>query len=244
MRILVTNDDGLEAEGLQALAEVLSRKHDVLVIAPDRERSGVSHALTLGAAQKLRKIGEKAYTSSGTPADCVILAMLGAVDFAPEIVVSGINRGPNLGTDIVYSGTCAAAREAALGGIPGIAVSCASRDERLRYGAAALFVLNNLEALAAACSGRAFVNVNAPSADTDSQGAEWTHPCARVYGNELKSFAGPDGYDYCFIAGEDSGARADPASDYSVVSSGKVSVSQILVQPQVPSGFLSGREFR
>ena len=243
MRILVTNDDGLDAEGLVVLSEVLSRKHDVCVFAPDRERSGVSQALTLGEAHKVRKIRDRTYTSSGTPTDCVLLAMLGAIDFAPEAVVSGINRGPNLGTDIVYSGTCGAAREAVLGGIPGIAVSCASLAPRLQYGAAASFVLENLEALAAACSAQAFINVNAPSSDTASRGAEWSLPCARIYGNALKSFPGPDGFDYYFLSGGDSSARSDPASDYAVVSSGKVSVTPILVQPQVPAGFQSGREF-
>ena len=226
------------------LAKALSGKHEVRVFAPDKERSGVSHALTLGEAQKVREVTAGVFTCSGTPTDCVLLAMLGAIGFRPEAVVSGINRGPNLGTDIVYSGTCAAAREAVLAGIPGIAVSCASRSERLRYGAAAAFVLDNLEVLAAACSGRSFVNVNAPSADDYSTGAEWSYPCARIYGNVLKTFAGPDGFDYCFLTGSDSGARGDERSDYTVVSAGRLSVSPILVQPQVPALFLSGREFR
>jgi len=244
MRILVTNDDGFEAEGLVILAEVLSREHDVRILAPDRERSGVSQAITLCDAQKLRKVGRNAFSCSGTPTDCVLLAMLGAIGFEPEVVVSGINRGPNLGTDILYSGTCAAAREAVLAGVPGIAVSCASRAPSLRYGGAASFVLKRLDALAAACSENAFVNVNAPSVDDDSLEAIWTHPCRRAYANEIKSFSGPDGFDYFFLMGGESGARADDASDVSIVSAGKVSVSRILVQPQVPAGFLSGREFR
>lgn len=244
MRILITNDDGVGAEGLMVLAGALAGKHDIRIFAPDRERSGVSHALTLSEAQKVREVRTGVFTCSGTPTDCVLLAMLGAIGFLPEAVVSGINRGPNLGTDIVYSGTCAAAREAVLAGIPGIAVSCASRSERPRYGAAAAFILDNLETLAAVCSSQAFVNVNAPSADDYSSGAEWSHPCARIYGNELKSFTGPDGFDYCFLTGGDSGARGDSRSDYAVVNAGRLSVSPILVQPQVPAGFLSGREFR
>jgi 5'-nucleotidase len=244
MRILVTNDDGFGAEGLMVLAEALSREHEVRIFAPDTERSGISHALTLGAAGKVRRVGENKYTCSGTPSDCVLLALLGAIDFKPEIVVSGINRGPNLGTDIVYSGTCAAAREAALGGIPGIAVSCASRGEGLRYGAAASFVLRNLSTLAAACSGNAFINVNAPSADDDSSGAVWSFPCKRVYANVLKSFDAPDGSSYCFLTGGESDQAQDDASDFGVVRAGKVSVSPILIHPQLPAGFVSGREFR
>jgi 5'-nucleotidase len=244
MRILVSNDDGFGAEGLVALAAALSSRHEVCVFAPDRERSGVSHALTLGVASKVRRVGERAFTCSGTPADCVLLATLGAIGFEPELVVSGINRGANLGTDIVYSGTCAAAREAVLRGIPGIAVSCAGRAEPFRYGAASSFVLDHLEALAAACEGGAFANVNAPSADDYSAGAEWCAPCTRIYGNELKSSVGADGFTYCLVMGGGAGVREDGSSDHDVVSAGRVSVSLILVHPQVPAPFLSGREFR
>jgi 5'-nucleotidase len=244
MRILVTNDDGFGAEGLETLATALSKEHEVCIFAPDKERSGVSHALTLGAAGRVKKIRQNAFSCSGTPSDCVVLAMLGAIGFKPELVVSGINRGPNLGTDIVYSGTCAAARQAVLSGIPGIAVSCASRDESLRYGASAVFVSRNLGALASACSGQAFININAPSADEDSGGARWSHPCRREYDDELQAFEGPDGFSYCFLTGGNPGSLHEEESDYSVVSSGRVSVSLIVAHPQVPAGFLSGREFR
>jgi len=124
----------------------------------------------------------RSYSCSGTPSDCVVLAMLGAIGMTPDIVVSGINRGPNLGTDIVYSGTCAAASEAVLSGIPGIAVSCASRDQELRYGGAASFVLRNLSTLVDACSGGVFINVNAPSSDDGGLLAEWCQPCRRLVG--------------------------------------------------------------
>ena len=133
MNILVTNDDGIAAEGLEALINELKGLcnaqnkplHTITVIAPDTERSGVSHAMTLRHPTKVRRLNEGLYTCSGTPADCVIVAGLGIVKEKIDLVVSGINRGPNLGTDIVYSGTCAAARQAALVGIPSIAVSCA-----------------------------------------------------------------------------------------------------------------------
>jgi 5'-nucleotidase len=244
MRILVTNDDGIAAEGIAALAEALSREHEVWVFAPDKERSGVSHGLTLGSPCRIRQVGERSFSCSGTPSDCVVLAKLGAIGPKPDIVVSGINRGPNLGTDIVYSGTCAAAREAVLSGMPGIAVSCASRDERLLYAAAASFVSRNLSSLAEACSGVAFVNVNAPSSGDEALPAEWCHPCERIYGNELESFVAPDGYTYCFLSGGGMEACSGDAVDYVVVGSGKVAVSPILVRPQVPAGFLPEPEFR
>jgi 5'-nucleotidase len=242
MRILVTNDDGIASEGLRALTAALSSKHEVWVIAPDTERSGASHGLTLGAPCKLRRVGERSFSCSGTPSDCVVLAMLGALGPRPEIVVSGINRGPNLGTDIVYSGTCAAAREAVLSGIPGIAVSCASWEGPFRYGAAASFVLGKLDALVSACSGGVFINVNAPNSDEEGLPGRWCPPCSRVYGNGLESFEAPDGNRYCFITGGGSGVNGVEPSDYSVTVSGMIAVSPILVHPQTPSGFIAQSE--
>jgi 5'-nucleotidase len=163
--------------------------------------------------------------------------MLGAMGPRPEAVVSGINRGPNLGTDIVYSGTCAAAREAVLSGVPGIAVSCATWGGSFLYGAASSFILRNLDSLAAACSGGAFVNVNAPSSDDTGLPSRWCPPCSRVYGNGLESFEAPDGYTYCFITGGGPGVDGDGPSDHSVVSSGMIAASLILAGPQSPSGF-------
>jgi 5'-nucleotidase len=244
MRILVTNDDGIAADGLVALAAALSREHEVWILAPDKERSAVSHGLTLGAPCRVRQVGERAYSCSGTPSDCVVFATLGAIGVRPDIVVSGINRGPNLGTDIVYSGTCAAASEAVLSGIPGIAVSCASRDARLHYGGAASFVLRNLSTLVAACSGDVFVNVNAPSSDDEGLHAEWCSPCARIYSNKLESFAAPDGFKYHFLTDGGMDICGGDVNDFSVVGSGKVALSPILVRPQVPAGFLSEPEFR
>ncbi len=243
MRILVTNDDGFGAEGLEVLAEALSRQHEVCTFAPDQERSGISHALTLGSAGRVRKVRDMAYTCSGTPSDCVVFALLGAIGFKPDLVVSGINRGPNIGTDIVYSGTCAAARQAVLSGIPGIAVSCASREKGLRYGASAQFVSKNLQALAAACTDDAFVNVNVPSADLDPGEARWSFPCVQEYKDGLQTFEGPDGFRYCFLTGGDPGCRGQPDSDFGVVSGGRVSLSLILVHPQLPPGFVPGRDF-
>jgi 5'-nucleotidase len=243
MRILVTNDDGIASEGLVALANTLSRRHEVWVFAPDTERSGASHGLTLGGPCRVRRVGERRFSCSGTPSDCVVLAMLGAIGVKPDIVVSGINRGPNLGTDIVYSGTCAAAREAVLSGIPGIAISCAGWDGHFLYGAAAAFVLRNIDSLAEACSGEVFVNINAPSSDDARLGAQWCQPCSRVYGNELESFEAPDGYTYCFITGGGSGVDGEGPDDFRVVTAGMLAISPILVRPQVPLAFVAEPEF-
>jgi len=240
MRILLTNDDGVGAEGLAAMAEALSQGHDIRVVAPDRERSGVSHALTLGSPGRIRKIAEGRYSCSGTPTDCVILTLLGAIGFEPEIVVSGINRGPNIGTDIVYSGTCGAARQAVITGLPGIAVSCASFEEPLGYEAAASFVRENLEALASLCKGDVFINVNAPSSPRADLGWAWTFPSRRQYRDRLKSFEAPDGLSYCFLTNGEIDSSDEPGSDHRAVREGMISVSAVLVHPQVPAGFPSG----
>ncbi|HTX71754.1 MAG TPA: 5'/3'-nucleotidase SurE [Rectinemataceae bacterium] len=243
MRILVTNDDGVHAEGLAVLVRELGRAHDVCVFAPDQERSGVSHAMTLRHPGKVRKLGEREFSCSGTPADCVILASLGALPFQPEIVVSGINRGPNLGTDIIYSGTCGAARQASLNGMAGIAVSCASFKEPLKYGAAAAFVLSHLERLVEECDHGIFMNINAPSSDDIDVPGEWAEPCWRRYRDRLRSFEAPDGYSYHFLADTTVETREDEGTDHVIVARGLVAVSPVVVHPQVPAGFIAGRRF-
>ncbi|MEI6389420.1 MAG: 5'/3'-nucleotidase SurE [Spirochaetota bacterium] len=237
MRLLLTNDDGIHAEGLKALAAELSREHEICIIAPDKERSGVSHAMSLKEPGRVRRHAEREYSCSGTPADCIILAGLGAVPFKPEAVVSGINRGANLGTDIVYSGTCGAARQASLQGIPAIAVSCASFQEPLLYRAAAVFVRRHLRSLLAGCIEGSFVNVNAPSSESDGLEGSWAFPSRRSYRDHLRSFDAPDGYTYCFLTDTTIETAHELGSDHDVVAAGKISVSSIACQPQVAGGF-------
>src|SRR3989339_1996642 len=180
MRILVTNDDGIDAEGLDILVTYLKAasersgsRHEITVIAPEGERSGVSHAMTLRHPTKVKKLSESTYTCSGTPADCVIVARLGIMEGRPDLVISGINRGPNLGTDIIYSGTCGAARQAALVGIPAMAVSCAQYAQPLDYRACAAFVANNLDRLVAAWKADSFININGPSSSDENLPGRW-----------------------------------------------------------------------
>ncbi len=244
MKILLTNDDGVHAAGLRALALELSPDHEVWIFAPEGERSGISNAMTLRNPGKVLRLGERIYSCSGTPADCVILAKLGALPFEPDLVVSGINHGPNLGTDIIYSGTCGAARQAVLNGMPGIAVSCASFTEPLGYRGAAVFVRKQLLRLAELCDGSVFINVNAPSSNDPDLAGEWAAPCLRSYQDQLSSFDGPDGYSYCFLADGHIETRDGQGTDHGAVSKGKVSVSPVLVYPQVPAGFAPGAVFQ
>src|SRR5579872_2058461 len=130
MRILVTNDDGVESPGIIALAESLRELGDVTVVAPDGDRSAISHRVTFGTDLELRPVARRSvptFSCSGTPADCVVLGAYEACGGIPELLVSGINLGANLGDDINYSGTVAAAIEASIIGIPSVAISLATR---------------------------------------------------------------------------------------------------------------------
>jgi 5'-nucleotidase len=165
MKILLTNDDGITAEGLWALYSRLSQGHTVTVIAPDRERTAVSHGITLH--QPLRAVpvavnGAGGIAVSGTPADCVKLGILEILKEKPDLVVAGLNQGANVGVNIAYSGTVAAAKEAALGGIPAIAASMEGRGP-YAYETAAAFIAELADMiLGRGLAAGTFLNVNFP----------------------------------------------------------------------------------
>ena len=123
MRILVTNDDGIHSPGLTALAKALSRVGEVWVVAPDRERTAVAHSVTLHKPLRVQQLGTRIYAVNGTPVDCVNLAVLNVLPAPPDLLVSGINKGVNLGDDVLYSGTVSAAMEGTILGVPSMAVS-------------------------------------------------------------------------------------------------------------------------
>ena len=128
MRILVTNDDGIQSPGLTALAQALAAIGQVWVVAPDRERTAVAHAVTLHKPLRVHQVAPRTYTVNGTPVDCVNLALLKVMPKPPAIVVSGINKGVNLGDDVMYSGTVSAAMEGTILGVPSLAVSQEGKD--------------------------------------------------------------------------------------------------------------------
>ncbi|MFT4198239.1 MAG: 5'/3'-nucleotidase SurE [Pseudoxanthomonas sp.] len=134
MRVLVSNDDGVDAPGIRILAEGLRQAgHEVWVVAPDRDRSGASNSLTLDLPIRTRRLDEHTIRVNGTPTDCVHLALTGLLDFEPDIVVSGINNSANLGDDVIYSGTVSAAMEGRFLGLPAVAMSLVARDHRPRH---------------------------------------------------------------------------------------------------------------
>jgi 5'-nucleotidase len=161
--ILLTNDDGIEAEGLRILEKALSDLARIVVVAPDQERSAVSHGLTLHTPLDLKELSPDHYVLNGTPADCVISALRHLFSVFPDLVISGINHGANLGDDIMYSGTVAAAREASRHGIPAMAVSQAYDDKPIRFKEGAAFIRDLVDAmLRNGLGGEICLNVNFP----------------------------------------------------------------------------------
>ena len=124
MFILLTNDDGINSLGLNTLYDTLKNEHKVIIIAPETEMSATSHSISLHSPLRARKIDNNHYTVNGTPTDCINLALFHILKNSPDLIISGINQGPNLGTDVTYSGTVAAALEGAILGIKSIAASC------------------------------------------------------------------------------------------------------------------------
>jgi len=189
MKILVTNDDGINAEGIRVLAKTLSAEHEVTVIAPDAERSGASHSLSYHSPIIYEKAdfegGIHAYRVFGTPADCVKFGILYVLKDKPDVVVSGINRGANLGTDVMYSGTVAAAMEAVYLGVRGIAISASPfiGITAGHYETAAKYLLNNLKRLLELSppDGTLF-NINVPPRTSDEiNGVKFTPTGVQEY---------------------------------------------------------------
>ncbi len=233
MRLLVTNDDGIDAPGLAELVRVLSCSHEVWVVAPDRNRSAISNAITMAAPLKISKRRERWYACSGVPVDCVISGIKTILPAPPDAILSGINQGANLGTDVVYSGTCGAARQAIISGYPGIALSVERLQGRGRWSFTALaeFVGGNLESLVDLCTEDVFVNINAPSADSYS-GWRLTRLSKRIYNNTIQTFTAPDGSSYTFFKGGGILSEGSADSDYAAVHAGLISIGRIHAQPQ------------
>ncbi len=179
--ILLTNDDGIEAEGLRVLEESTRGLGDTLVVAPDRERSAVSHGLTVRVPLEVKKIDASHYAANGTPADCVIYALRRILQAPPDLVISGINHGANLGDDIMYSGTVAAAREASRRGFAAIAISQAYDENPISFKAGTKFIKKLVKMMLEQKSdGGICLNVNVPVGSV--RGVKITrHGCALHY---------------------------------------------------------------
>jgi 5'-nucleotidase len=210
LRILISNDDGIFADGIRTLAgAAAARGHDVTVVCPDQERSATGHGLTLHTplraerADELFAAGVRAWACSGTPADCVKLALFHLVEETPQLVLSGINHGPNLGTDVFCSGTVAAAMEGTLEGLPALAVSSACFQWR-RFDAAAALALDVAEAaLAGGWPEGLLLNLNVPPLPAEGMGPlRWCRASVRRYTDQFSRRVDPRGRSYFWLAGE------------------------------------------
>lgn len=233
MRILCTNDDGVLSEGLAALERVAARFGEVVTVAPDRERSGVSHAITLHRPLRLRPIearGEarERFAVDGTPCDCVWMGMNHVrAEAPPAVVLSGINLGANLGHDILYSGTVSGAMEGALKGLPAMAVSVLG-GRRYPFGAIEEVLDDLVGRLIASPPPRGtLLNVNFPPAKQAIRGVRVTTPGLRYYSQEVVERSDPRGHNYVWIGGGTVTTEDIPGSDCNAVAEGYVSVTPI-----------------
>ena len=229
VRVLITNDDGVHAPGLAALAKRVAEIAEVVVVAPDREQSAVGHALTLHHPLRAARIADNIYAVDGTPTDCVNLGIHSLLSFRPDLVLSGINRGANVGDDVTYSGTVAAAMEATLMGIPAIAVSLVTKGAGEHYEAAAAYAARLAQTvLEKGLPPDTFLNVNVPD-----QPAELikvpiiTCQGKRSYEGTIVDKVDPRGRSYYWIGTADLSFLDIPGSDYDAVTRGHVSITPL-----------------
>jgi 5'-nucleotidase len=224
--ILVTNDDGVHSEGIRALADVLRTVGTVTVVAPVAESSAIGHALTLARPLRLDDLGGGVFTVDGTPTDCVNIAVARVMTEKPDLVVSGINKGYNLGDDVTYSGTVAGALEGALLGVPAVAVSLARTAEPFDFAPAARAALAVARrVLDVGVPPRTFLNVNVPPGTP--HGFRVTVQGKRNHVTKVTRSIDPRGRPYYWIEEGESAWTDNPRSDYEAVKSGWVSVSPL-----------------
>jgi 5'-nucleotidase len=230
MRILVSNDDGYLATGINVLTEALQEVADVVVVAPDRNRSAASNSLTLHSPLRVKKVGDNRYSVNGTPSDCVHLALTGLLDYEPDLVVSGINHGANLGDDVIYSGTVAAATEGRFLGFPTIAVSLVG--QKLEHFETAARVARDL-VLKIDRSGLdpdVVLNVNVPDrAYDDLAGIAATRLGFRHKSEPVVRSQDPHGRTIYWVGPAGQGADSGPGTDFHAVREGFAAVTPLMV---------------
>jgi 5'-nucleotidase len=230
VKILVSNDDGYFAPGITLLAEALGRLGDVTVVAPERDRSGASNSLTLDRPLIVRRAPNGYFSVNGTPTDCVHIAVTGLLDFTPDVIVSGVNLGANMGDDTIYSGTVAAAVEGYLLGIPSLAVSLTSK-EGSHFESAIGVALEMVERLARAPFGEAvLLNVNVPDvAPAALRGIEVTRLGKRHKAEPVIKLTTPRGERAYWIGPAGAAADAGPGTDFHAIDNRRVSVTPLLM---------------
>ena len=230
MHILLSNDDGYQAPGLKALFESTKEHGDITIVAPNENRSGASGSLTLSKVLTVTESGARCFAVDGTPVDCVLIGLNGLLDSEPDMVISGINSGSNLGDDVLYSGTVGAALEGRRLTYPGVAVSLAGREPE-HYRTAGLVIsaliselkINNLPS-------RTILNVNVPDRPLwDLKGYKITRLGYRARSHPLIKIQARDNYRQYRIGTIGRAADSGPGTDFSAINDGYVSITPLLI---------------
>ena len=228
MLILLSNDDGIDSEGLHELRKALDPFAEVWVSAPDTERTCIGHAITLHRPLRIKDLGDRVFATDGTPADSVVLALRVLLPKKPDMIISGINKGPNMGQDVSYSGTIAAAREGAFMGIVSLAVSLNARSDFL-FQDACRSVLELLEKMRGSVfPPRTFLNVNIPNIPYAAiKGFVVTSLGKRIYNGNIIERTDPRGGAYYWIGGDGEGFEPIVGTDLHAVDQGCVSLTPL-----------------
>lgn len=228
--VLLTNDDGIHAEGLKALATALADFATISIVAPSREQSGTAQALTLRQPIICNQAGEREWAIDGTPADCVIVAMHKLLPEKPDLVISGINHGANLGENAYYSGTVGAAREAALHHVPAVAMSLCSKAPEASFEPAARVARTAAELiLKEGLPDQVLLNVNVPEPWTG--GVKFTRQSKKITRNQLWEGKDPRGRAYFWLYEQRIDKDVEPDTDYAAIFEGAVSITPLHLDP-------------
>ncbi|MEN6357260.1 MAG: 5'/3'-nucleotidase SurE [Armatimonadota bacterium] len=232
MNVLITNDDGIHAEGLFALKTAFDKIAKVHIVAPDRPRSACGHSITLHKPLRADKVklrdGSTAFASNGTPSDCVSLGLLGVIEEKVDLVISGINRGPNLGWDLTYSGTVSAAMEGAISGVPSLAISVATYQSDVNYSTAARLSVQIAKILQEhKLPESTLLNINVPPVDSDIKGIRITKAGKRRYMGSLEKRSDPTGRDYYWLGGDQPVDSLDEGTDVKAIADDYISITPI-----------------
>ncbi len=252
MRILLTNDDGISSPGIRLFAKALRDSgHRVFTVAPHNNRSGCSHSIEfLKGPLRLSEIEEDTWSCAGTPVDCVITALLGGIpeicistegtalnmERAPDLILSGINAGANLGTDIIYSGTASAARQGSFFGIPSVALSLVENDLPWQWESAISYITEKLVLIMGYWKSGAFVNVNFPNIEKKPAMLVPSFPSMRYYNDRIITFISPSGSRYCFAKPGKVDNIPEEGSDWDEVIKGNAAFSVVMSQPAIAAG--------
>lgn len=230
MKILVSNDDGYLATGINALSTALEQIADVVVVAPDRNRSAASNSLTLNDPLRVSRTGDRRYSVNGTPSDCVHLALTGFLDEEPDLVVSGVNHGANLGDDVIYSGTVAAAMEGRFLGFPSIAVSLVGPEQK-HFDTAGRVAAELVQRLSRRTLPADFIlNVNVPDRPYDElTGMKIARLGFRHKSEPVVKSADPHGRTIFWIGPAGPGQDSGEGTDFHAVNNGAVAITPLKV---------------